>query len=261
MGSTPNAYLYAGEQVDPNLGFHYLRARYYALKHGRFVTQDPEVGVLFDPRSLHKYKYAFDDGVNSVDPSGRWTLTEAAVTAGLVGYLAAYSYTSDPWKALGFGLLTGVGVAASPVAAVGIGAAAGWSVNRLLAIGALSLPRAVALWGGGDVAKNAARSWSLSNGYVSFETSIIGRLILALPDSSGKVAAIARYSEMLAGGASGEVHAFLNWSSLSLFSYWISLESPALWANSNVSRVVVHDVLTGGISIFVRTAGGLWAML
>jgi hypothetical protein len=28
IGSTPNVYLYSGEQNDPNLGFYYLRARY-----------------------------------------------------------------------------------------------------------------------------------------------------------------------------------------------------------------------------------------
>lgn len=30
-GTTPNNYLYTGEQYDPNLGFYYLRARYIVL--------------------------------------------------------------------------------------------------------------------------------------------------------------------------------------------------------------------------------------
>ena len=50
-GSTPNVYLYAGEQLDPNIGFYYLRARYYAQAQGRFISTDPEEGNIFDPRS------------------------------------------------------------------------------------------------------------------------------------------------------------------------------------------------------------------
>src|SRR5690606_34956525 len=43
-GTTPNEFLYAGEQLDPNVGFYYLRARYYAQSSGRFVTTDPFQG-------------------------------------------------------------------------------------------------------------------------------------------------------------------------------------------------------------------------
>ena len=39
-GSTPNVYLYSGEQNDPNLGLYYLRARYYNAQNGRFMTAD-----------------------------------------------------------------------------------------------------------------------------------------------------------------------------------------------------------------------------
>ena len=34
-GATPNVYLYSGEQVDPNLGFYYVRARYVNPPTGR----------------------------------------------------------------------------------------------------------------------------------------------------------------------------------------------------------------------------------
>ena len=39
-GLTPNNYLYAGEQLDPNLGFYYFRARFMNASTGRFWTID-----------------------------------------------------------------------------------------------------------------------------------------------------------------------------------------------------------------------------
>ena len=40
-GTTPNNYLYRGEQYDPDLGPYYLRARYYNPLSGRFAGVDP----------------------------------------------------------------------------------------------------------------------------------------------------------------------------------------------------------------------------
>src|SRR5438477_2196902 len=37
-GSTPNVYLYSGEELEPNIGFYYLRARYMNPQSGRFVS-------------------------------------------------------------------------------------------------------------------------------------------------------------------------------------------------------------------------------
>ena len=70
-GSTPNNYLYRAEQYDSDLGLYYLRARYYNPLTGRFLSRDPEDGVITDPASLHKYMYAGGDPVNRVDPRGR----------------------------------------------------------------------------------------------------------------------------------------------------------------------------------------------
>jgi RHS repeat-associated protein len=72
-GSTPNDYLYAGEQYDPHAGFYYYpRAGYMSLSTGRFTTQDTYEGVSHDPATLHKYLYAGADPVNKVDPSGHF---------------------------------------------------------------------------------------------------------------------------------------------------------------------------------------------
>ncbi len=48
-GSTPNIYLYRGEQYDPDLQLYYLRARFYDARVGRFLSRDPlsinDIGV------------------------------------------------------------------------------------------------------------------------------------------------------------------------------------------------------------------------
>jgi RHS repeat-associated protein len=75
-GTTPNSYLYRGEQYDSDLGLYYLRARYYNPFTGRFMSRDPEGGRPFYPKSLHKYIYASGDPVNRVDPRGRTDLVE-----------------------------------------------------------------------------------------------------------------------------------------------------------------------------------------
>jgi RHS repeat-associated protein len=70
-GSTPNEFMYRGEQYDSDLGLYYLRARYYNPATGRFMSRDPYNGVRNDPASLHKYLYAGGDPVNLLDPTGR----------------------------------------------------------------------------------------------------------------------------------------------------------------------------------------------
>jgi RHS repeat-associated protein len=44
-GTTPNNYLYRGEQYDPDLGMYYLRARYYNPVTGRFLSVDSQAGA------------------------------------------------------------------------------------------------------------------------------------------------------------------------------------------------------------------------
>jgi RHS repeat-associated protein len=84
-GSTPNVYLYRGEQNDSDLGFYYLRARFYSSLTGRFLSADPEADGPADPSMLHRYLYTNADPVNRADPTGRST-TGSAEQAGLMMY-------------------------------------------------------------------------------------------------------------------------------------------------------------------------------
>lgn len=79
-GTTPNNYLFAGEQFDPVLGVYYNRARYYDQRQGRFWTMDLFEGHEQDPNSLHKYLYAKASPVLAVDPSGFDSLAELSIS-------------------------------------------------------------------------------------------------------------------------------------------------------------------------------------
>ena len=68
--AAPPAYLYTGEQIDPDLGMYYLRARYYQPGLGRFWTLDSYEGQQEEPLSLHKYLYCHGSPINGADPSG-----------------------------------------------------------------------------------------------------------------------------------------------------------------------------------------------
>jgi RHS repeat-associated protein len=81
-GSTPNDYLFVGEQFDVNVGFYYLRARYMNPFTGRFITRDTYEGKTSDPSTLHKYLYVANDPVNKIDPSGQMFLMDLAIAGG-----------------------------------------------------------------------------------------------------------------------------------------------------------------------------------
>ncbi len=62
-GSSPNQWLFAGEQRDSDSSLYFLRARYYDPAIGRFLSQDPA-------QAGHPYAYANNNPVNFVDPYG-----------------------------------------------------------------------------------------------------------------------------------------------------------------------------------------------
>jgi RHS repeat-associated protein len=99
-GTSSNAFLFAGEQLDPNLGHYYLRARYMDPSNGRFTQMDVFSGYDTDPVSLHKYLYANGSPVGYSDPSGYMTLKEAGTTLNVISNI----YTAG---AITFNVLTG----------------------------------------------------------------------------------------------------------------------------------------------------------
>lgn len=49
------------------IGLYYIRARYYALYLGRFISEDP---IGFDGGDVNLCAYAGNNPVNRIDPSG-----------------------------------------------------------------------------------------------------------------------------------------------------------------------------------------------
>ncbi len=124
-GTTPNNYLFAGEQYDPALSLYYNRARYYNNTTGRFWSMDTYEGETESPSSLHKYLYAGANPVDGIDPSGNdFDLGSVTTALGIAGTLSAISnvlvagaisaaYGSYPdavaFGVFGAGEITGIG--------------------------------------------------------------------------------------------------------------------------------------------------------
>ncbi|SUY48778.1 RHS repeat-associated core domain-containing protein [Lacrimispora sphenoides] len=64
METNNNVYSYNAEDYNPNLEFQYLRARYYDVEHGDFLTEDTYLGKLIDPLSLNRYNYVKSSPLN-----------------------------------------------------------------------------------------------------------------------------------------------------------------------------------------------------
>lgn len=86
-GSDPNAYLFAGEMLDPNVGFAYHRARWLDPSVGRFGSMDPFAGSTGDPISLHKYLYAAGSPADRVDPTGLFSTAELSIANSIRGII------------------------------------------------------------------------------------------------------------------------------------------------------------------------------
>jgi RHS repeat-associated protein len=69
-GSQDNDFTFAGEQVDGSTGLQYLRARYYDMAVGRFVSRDPIVPAAGLANSL--YLYGWNNPSTLIDPTGYW---------------------------------------------------------------------------------------------------------------------------------------------------------------------------------------------
>lgn len=88
-GEDPNAYLFAGEPLDPNSGFYYNRARWMDPGAGRFVSMDAFPGLEFEPGTLHKYLYAEQDPLNRVDPTGLESFLNVTISVAISGIVNA----------------------------------------------------------------------------------------------------------------------------------------------------------------------------
>ena len=94
-GTTPNNYLYRGEQFDTDLGLYYLRARYYNPATGRFLSRDPLSGNAKIPATLHKYLYVRGNPVNRIDPRGLDAVEDIQLTVRAIEATVVYAKVVD----------------------------------------------------------------------------------------------------------------------------------------------------------------------
>lgn len=69
-GPGTNPRQFTGHYRDAETGLHYFGARYYDDEQARFLSQDPREGQPAEPRSLHRYLYAFGNPHRFTDPTG-----------------------------------------------------------------------------------------------------------------------------------------------------------------------------------------------
>ena len=62
--------MFTGHYLDTETGLQNFGARYYDGRFGRFLTQDPYLGRMGEPPSLHRYAYANGNPLRFVDPTG-----------------------------------------------------------------------------------------------------------------------------------------------------------------------------------------------
>ncbi len=61
---------FAGEMQDSQTGLYYLYKRYFEPQTGRFLSQDPLLGDLATPQTLHRFVYCSNNPLRFTDPTG-----------------------------------------------------------------------------------------------------------------------------------------------------------------------------------------------
>ena len=65
-----NEYTFNAESYNPNIQSQYLRARYYDMVKGDFLTEDSYLGDIRNPLTLNRYSYCIGNPLFYDDPSG-----------------------------------------------------------------------------------------------------------------------------------------------------------------------------------------------
>ena len=75
-----NSFKYAGEILDEETGYYYLRARYYDPMDGRFISKDTYEGQIDNPLSQNLYTYVENNPLSYRDPLGKYASSSMYVS-------------------------------------------------------------------------------------------------------------------------------------------------------------------------------------
>jgi RHS repeat-associated protein len=77
-GILPTDYTFTGQRVDTSAGLMYYGARYYDAALGRFIQPDLLIPDPYNPQSLNRYAYVYNNPLRYTDPTGHCPLCVAA---------------------------------------------------------------------------------------------------------------------------------------------------------------------------------------
>ena len=87
---------FAGEYFVEELGFYYLRSRFYDPTAGRFLTPDLEEPRERAPQSFNPYLYAGANPVRFTDPNGTFSLVSVSIAMSVVNILVSIALPAFP---------------------------------------------------------------------------------------------------------------------------------------------------------------------
>ncbi|PCI14998.1 MAG: hypothetical protein COB71_00150 [Thiotrichales bacterium] len=105
---------YTGHLYEADTGLHYMQARYYDPRLGRFLSPDP-IGYVSDtPQSFNYYAYANNNPYRYTDPTGLW------IEDLFIGLPSLLVGITEMFKSLADGNFSDAGVYGAAAAADGL---------------------------------------------------------------------------------------------------------------------------------------------
>jgi RHS repeat-associated protein len=92
--SAGDRFTFTSREWDSDHGLYYYRARFYAPRLGRFISQDP---LGFAAGDVNLYRYVGNRPLTSTDPSGHLAITECAFVKGLGATLQFGCGVAEIW--------------------------------------------------------------------------------------------------------------------------------------------------------------------
>jgi RHS repeat-associated protein len=110
VGDSASPFGFTGYQSDELTGLYYAGARYYDATLGLFLSEDPLLGDIETPASLHRYLFAYANPTVYWDPDGRESIRqlldpEEDLMAGRLVRGAAKFLAYNYWNVFSLGFL------------------------------------------------------------------------------------------------------------------------------------------------------------